>query len=272
MYRRAAKWGACGVAGCSAAGLAQVAHLRLHYISPLEPQGHRFGHAGQAFDGKPIRLLFIGDSICMGVGATRAAPLQAACAERFASLRQVPVTWNTIGATGADVQELSALVDVDQAGDDDARRTKGFDIAVVFCGVNDGKKLFMGRFPSVFGRDLRDLCAKLRDKAPEARIAVPCIPAYVAAPLLQLWPMRHLVRFFFGCFEAEKKALEEEDLIQCPSPAEHRMPTPEDTVLWAVDGIHPSGEGYRLVGEWLGTELASPVERTGSLRPAPFCP
>ena len=99
-----------------------------------EPPGERHGHAGRHYDGKPLKLLFVGDSIAVGVGAKIAAPLQAACAERLAKIQRRPVEWCTIAANGADVRELHALVDENHS----------FDIAVVLCGVNDGKKFLQG--------------------------------------------------------------------------------------------------------------------------------
>lgn len=258
--QRVARYATWSAVGLSAAGLGQVAHLRLGYVSPEEPEGLRHGQAGQGLRGPPLRLLFVGDSICMGVGATRAAPLQAACAERLAALRQRPVLWRTVAATGADVRELSALLAARLESEGAQGVGSAFDIAVVFCGVNDGKKLFQGRFPSVFRDDLAALCAALRRQAPEGRISVPLIPGYVGAPLLQLWPMRHLVGFFVRQFEAQKEFLAQSELIHCPTPPPDSLPGPADTSLWAADGIHPSGEGYRLVGEWLGAALARPEE------------
>ena len=100
-----------------------------------EPPGERHGHVGRNFQGKPLKILFVGDSVAVGVGAKMAAPLQAACAERLAKIQRRPVEWCTIAENGADVRELHALVD---EGD------HSFDIAVVLCGVNDGKKFLQG--------------------------------------------------------------------------------------------------------------------------------
>ena len=88
--------------------------------------------------GKPLRLLFVGDSIAVGVGAKVAAPLQAACAARLADLQRRPVEYRTVAANGADVRQLQQLLDVKE----DAKES--FDIAVVLCGVNDGKKFWQG--------------------------------------------------------------------------------------------------------------------------------
>eukprot|EP00448_Togula_jolla_P010351 CAMPEP_0170618428 /NCGR_PEP_ID=MMETSP0224-20130122/26956_1 /TAXON_ID=285029 /ORGANISM="Togula jolla, Strain CCCM 725" /LENGTH=251 /DNA_ID=CAMNT_0010944407 /DNA_START=49 /DNA_END=801 /DNA_ORIENTATION=- len=246
--KRAVRYAACGTVGLGAAALGQVIHLKRTYVSPSEPEGVLHGHAGRGFTGKPLNLLFIGDSVCMGVGATIAGPLQAACAERLAALREVPVVWQTIAATGADVRELSDLI-LNGFGTSGSS-SKSFDIAVVFCGVNDGKKFLEGRSPSIFKEDLAKLCATLRDQAPSCRISVPCIPGYMHAPELQSWPMRFLVRFLFGQFEAQKTALAETVQLHCPTPALSCLPKPEERELWASDGIHPSGEGYRRVGEW----------------------
>eukprot|EP00931_Biecheleriopsis_adriatica_P089992 TRINITY_DN64045_c0_g1_i1.p1 TRINITY_DN64045_c0_g1~~TRINITY_DN64045_c0_g1_i1.p1 ORF type:complete len:284 (+),score=58.50 TRINITY_DN64045_c0_g1_i1:39-854(+) len=254
--RHAVRGTTWAVAGLSAAGLAQATHLRLHYQCPGEPVGERHGFAGRGYRGKPLRLLFVGDSIAVGVGAAVAAPLQAACANRLSSLRRQPVEWRTVAATGADVRELRALLLHSQRQlEDGLEKDKGFDIAVVLCGVNDGKKFLQGRWPSVFKEDLDALCTSLKKVVPQGIITVPRILGYADAPLLQLWPMCHLVPIFFERFEAQKTALAERG-SRCWSPEPEGLVLAADSGLWAVDGIHPSAEGYRLVGEWLGTSLA----------------
>lgn len=241
----------------AAAGVCQAVHLRMSYVQPVEPEGRRSGYAGQGLGGPPLRLLFVGDSVCMGIGAKIAAPLQKACADRLAALRGRPVAWRTVGAAGADVRELCAMFQQREEHDADQPGCRGaFDIAVVLCGVNDGKKFLQGRLPSAFGEDLAKLCSALRQAAPEGSIAVPCIPALTEAPLLQLWPLRHLVDHFFQQFEAQKEAVAAADSLHCPTPPANTLPRPTDTRLWASDGIHPSGEGYAVIGEWLGSALA----------------
>mmetsp|Transcript_64621 Transcript_64621/g.114946 ORF Transcript_64621/g.114946 Transcript_64621/m.114946 type:complete len:262 (+) Transcript_64621:2-787(+) len=252
--RRGLRYACYGGAGIAFAGCAQGAHLRLQYVCPTEPTGQQHGHAGQGFRGKPLKLLFVGDSICIGVGAKVAAPLQAACAEQLSKLRRRPVVWQTVAANGADVRELQALFlsqRIKRSGE-----AEGFDFAVVFCGVNDGKKLLQGRWPSVFRDDLAKLCRVLQKEAPNSLITVPPLD-HVHAPLLQTWPLRHLVNIFFSQFEAQKSVLAESGSLRCP-----RLEGPilgSDDRLWSDDGIHPSGEGYRHMGEWLGSNLASCV-------------
>jgi len=254
--RRAARYFAFGGVGLTTAGLGQAAHLRMSYVCPEEPMGKLHGHAGPDLKGPPLRLLFVGDSVCIGVGAKIAGPLQSACAERLAKLRKRPVEWSTVGASGADVRELHELFMARQKSDAASGKCGGFDLAVVFCGVNDSKKLLQGRSPSVFREDLDALCASLRKAAPEGHITVPSIAGYKYAPLLQLWPMRHFVDPFLEAFEAQKEVVAKSKLIYCISPPPDSLPSSDDTRLWSSDGIHPSLEGYNIIGDWLGTALA----------------
>jgi len=246
-----ARCAALGTGAISMAAVAQVVHMRTTYVSPADPEGMRHGRAGLRLSGRPLRVLFVGDSICMGVGASSPAPLQTACVDRLAVLRGSPVVWHTVAETGADVRTLRRLLLRSNEG-------RGFDIAIIFCGVNDGKQILRGRLPSEFRQDLSDLCTELKEAEPEGRIVLPCIPGYLCAPQLQLWPMRHLVKFFFSMYEAEKEAVAEGSAYCCPSPSPASLPhLLADLSLWADDGIHPSAEGYRRVGEWLGAEIAS---------------
>mmetsp|Transcript_32806 Transcript_32806/g.60005 ORF Transcript_32806/g.60005 Transcript_32806/m.60005 type:complete len:270 (+) Transcript_32806:53-862(+) len=248
--RRGVRWAGVAGAGFSGITLAQTIHCRMTYKVLEEPEGRREGLTGERFPGKPVRLLFVGDSICTGIGTRMAAPLQEACAEALSRLRSRPVLWRTVAVTGADVRELHAKLGNDER--------KGFDMAVVFCGVNDGKKVLQGRTPSVFRRDLADLCADLQEAEPTAQIAVPRLQAYLFAPLMQQWPMKHLVRIFFDRFEAEKIAVAKDKELACPSPHPDQLASMFSSAresLWASDGVHPSAEGYRVAGEWLASVL-----------------
>lgn len=247
--RRAARGAAVGAVGVTAVGVSQGVAMRLNFVCPNEPDGERDGLAGRELPGETLHLLFVGDSICMGVGAYTPAPVQAACAERLAKTKGAPVRWRTIAGTGADVRELKARVEeVGGAG--------RFDLAVVMCGVNDGKQIWKGRFPSAFRDDLAALCTTLREAAPEARLVVPRLPS-LNAPSLQIWPMRPLAHALFSCFESQKEAVASALAgIDVPLPDGQLLGGASLTGLWAQDGIHPSGEGYRLMGEWLATSLA----------------
>lgn len=271
--RHVARYLAYGAGGVTSIAAAQAAYLRVLYVPPDEPNGQREGRAGPHFTGQPLHLLFVGDSLCMGVGARRAAPFQAACAERLAQEKRVPVVWRTIAQNGADVRELDALLV--QAGGEESRTaapssilgteglhislggTKGFHIAVVMCGVNDYKKFFQGRWPSVFREDLSALCARLRKEAPDGRIVLPRIPAAEYAPALQQWPMRLLTGLILETFEGKKEEVGREPHVHSPTPSEDCFPDGIDSSCWSVDGMHPNDGGYSIMGDWLGSALAS---------------
>ncbi|CAK9084634.1 unnamed protein product [Durusdinium trenchii] len=253
-WRKALRSLSYGAAGVGVLGLGQAAHLRYKYQCPGEPSGAVHGQVGSNYQGKPLKLLFVGDSIAVGVGAKAAAPLQAACAQRLSNLQRRPVEWRTVAQNGADVRELQALLDQPEGG---AKVIDlGFDIAVVLCGVNDGKKFWQGRWPSHFREDLAELVRTLRTKGdPESVITVPNLLGHVEAPLFQLWPMCHLVDALFEQFEAQKVALADDGHVR-PWSSSGRKVLTTDQNLWSVDGIHPSCEGYQKIGEWLATHLA----------------
>lgn len=238
---------ALGVGTLSAVAVGQAVYLRLSYDSPVDPEGSVDGQAGQGLAGEPMKVLFVGDSVAVGVGAARAAPLQAGFASRLSQLQGRPVGWKTVGGTGVDSRGLRSML----ACDAEAER---FDAAVVLCGVNDGKKLLEGRWPAVFRADLESLCVEVRRRVPEGAILVPRIPGYMRAPELQLWPMRYFVRLFFKPYDDQKRCVAEAMGLDSPIPRLEELPSSEDTHLWACDGMHPSAEGYRIVGEWLAAE------------------
>lgn len=241
---QSAKIGLAGAGTLAGVAIGQATHLRCTYGAPNDPIGLVDGHTGKGLRGKPLNVLFVGDSVAIGVGAEQAAPLQAAFAERLSQQQGAPVSWKTIGASGLDTRELRAMVAEKAHG-------KVFDVAVVLCGINDGKKLLEGRWPSVFREDLVSLCAEVRQRVPDGNICIPRIPGYLSAPQLQVWPMCHFINLFFGPYDAQKLVVAREQGFDSPTPSAEQLPSSTDTHLWAFDGMHPSGEGYRMIGEWL---------------------
>lgn len=247
---------ALGASGLSAAAVAQMVHLRVNFDPFLcqDPPGTRHGCAGRGLPGRPLRLLFVGDSMCVGVGSMTPASLQAACAQQLSETRGRPVLWHTIAKTGADVRTLHAML---EANDDSlGSRDEAFDAAIIVCGVNDGKKFWSEfRTPCVFRRDLEELCLKLCSNWPGCKIVVPSLPGYQCCPLLQAWPACHLISIFFQSFEVQKELLAETGGWQCPSPPDSLLPTPKESWLWSPDGVHPSFQGYQKLGRWLGAAV-----------------
>mmetsp|Transcript_65958 Transcript_65958/g.143703 ORF Transcript_65958/g.143703 Transcript_65958/m.143703 type:complete len:247 (-) Transcript_65958:199-939(-) len=241
---------ACCAAGVSVFGsacscaLAKIIHLRLRY-RPLEaPQGPLDGRTGP--EGEPLRLLFTGDSLCLGVGGQRAAAFQAACAEQLAAGGS-PVEWKTVAGDGVDVDELCDTIETVELG--------RFDIVIILCGVNDFKQLLTRcRMPRRFRQSLVRLCDLLRGRCEGCRIVIPCILGlFYCPPLLQSCLLREAMGASFDMFEAQKTRVAG---VEAPCMPRSMIPRPEDETLWGTDGLHPSSEGYAVVGAWLGRLLA----------------
>lgn len=252
---RGLKWSAraggtcCGALAATAVG--QAVYLRWSYVPPVDPPGKAEGSAGRSLQGRPLRVLFVGDSVCVGVGGSIAGSLQTGFGERLARLRNAPVVWRTVAASGADTAALRALVQKE------VPEGESYDLAVLLCGVNDGKKIFEGKWPDVFRRDLAMLCSEIRRKVPEGIISVPRIPGYESAPQLQAWPMKYFIHLLFNPYDAQKQVVaSSQDGVESPTPPQSELPLPTDLHLWASDGMHPSEEGYRIVGAWIAETFA----------------
>lgn len=77
---------------------------------------------------------------------------------------------------------------------------------------------------------------------------------------------------FFEPYDAQKLCVATAMGIDSPTPPLERLPSPSDTHLWAGDGMHPSGEGYEVIGEWLAVQChetrAMPAPARGDAVPS----
>merc|ERR1712135_168985 len=60
---------------------------------------------------------------------------------------------------------------------------------------------------------------------------------------------------FLRSVEREKLSVADSELLESPTPPLDQLPSSTDPKMWAVDGLHPSDEGYRIVGHWLAHAL-----------------
>lgn len=235
--------------------LCRVIRLRRNYRPMAVPPGSLDGIAGENMSGEPLQLLFVGDSLCCGVGGSAAGLFQEALCTKLSTLCRRAVAWRTIAIDGGDVRQIREKLLKAEVRQD-------LDVAVVLCGVNDFKKLLTEcRMPRNFRRDLGALCEAIRMKAPRVRVIVPSIPGlFYQAPLLQRCLVRETLGFVFDRFELQKARVASSltGVEVCIMPKELR-PTPDDPDLWAVDSIHPSSKAYGLVGDWMGKTIAPPT-------------
>ncbi|EKX44841.1 hypothetical protein GUITHDRAFT_152879 [Guillardia theta CCMP2712] len=147
-------------------------------------------------------VLIIGDSLVVGIGCKEAPVMPQIICKRLANLLKVDVSWKALGVNGGDVRTihknvletvkkfqseqedalhstaqtsgLHASMVVQQDGSPvattrsmaDAQLSKQpqvkVDAVVVLCGLNDLKRIFMGRTSKVFKQDLHNFIADLK--------------------------------------------------------------------------------------------------------------
>ncbi|MBT8049620.1 MAG: SGNH/GDSL hydrolase family protein [Gammaproteobacteria bacterium] len=189
---------------------------------------------GAVGDGKPVRLLAIGDSIVAGVGASDySKALVGQLAKALATMRGDGVSWQAIGVSGYDAAEVSERLI--PGLDDDP-----FDYVFVSVGVNDVTGLTSVR---KWRRNLSLLLDTLEDHSPEAVIAVAGIPPLHGFPLLPQ-PLRAVLGMRGRVFDevAREVAEGKQNALHLPLDFD---PHPDK---FAPDGYHPSEESYPEFG------------------------
>ncbi|SLN10842.1 hypothetical protein ROA7450_00043 [Roseovarius albus] len=204
------------------------------------PEGTREGVIGQ---GKPLRLLIVGDSSAEGVGVShQAQALSGRTVDRLA--QEFEVHWRVIAETGATARDTAQRLRETEAGE--------FDVAITALGVNDSKN---GVGTEAWQAHYKDVFAVLQEKFSVQHILACGIPPLQSFPLLPNplrsvleWRARHFETLLLGMIAADDRA------TFLPMPA-RLNPT-----QMAEDGFHP---GPKIYDTW-GAKAAKAVE--GMLR------
>jgi lysophospholipase L1-like esterase len=178
-------------------------------------------------DQPAVRLLVVGESTAVGVGATRPdAALAPRLAEALARRQGRAVRWQVVGENGIRAAGLAAKL---------ARHREllAADVAVVLLGANDTSGLTgLGRWQ----RDLGDVLELLRERC--GRILVAPVPPFHLFRLLP-HPLRWLLGHRGLALCAARRALAEPGrviVMEGDFPTERRY--------LATDGYHPSDLAY----------------------------
>jgi lysophospholipase L1-like esterase len=223
----------------------QARHVRRTTPRMPEPPGQRTGTVGR---GSLVRLLVAGDSGAAGVGAETQD--QALCGHLVRRLgRQHTVEWRVLAVNGLDSPGLLKLLQ-------DAPSAP-FDVVVLSMGANDATGLCA---PLQWARWQTRL-AELVDLrfAPDLLVhsAVPPMHACLALPQPLRWFMGHWARQMNQSLAGL--------LIGQVGRIMHWHPETTTTAGMAVDGIHPSSEGYAVWADGLSRRILAAYDR----RPAP---
>ncbi|WP_328803628.1 SGNH/GDSL hydrolase family protein [Aquipseudomonas ullengensis] len=201
--------------------------------------GEQQGLVGGDFAGEPLRLLVLGESTVAGVGvelleSALAGQLAVALARRL----QRPVAWRALGENG-----ITAV----QAGERLLPQAlqQPVDLAVLVFGVNDTTHLSsLAAWSAALRRLSRPLAAQ------GARVAftgVPPIEHFSALP----WLLRKLLGLRAGLLDRRLRQVCAEEGAQY-----QRLQLEFAAEFLAVDGYHPSAQGYRVWAEDLALTLS----------------
>jgi lysophospholipase L1-like esterase len=226
-------------------------------ISPLlyaqgkwvRKQVPRLPHAPQPWEGEapgpsPVSVLGIGDSTIAGVGVSD--PLHGLVPQFSFALHertQRGVSWRSVGESGATSKDILRRFLAPALA-------SPADVVIVSLGANDAKDLKpLGATVARFERLLR----ALHEGHPEAVVIFSALPAFYLFPTLPQ-PLRSIIYAHAQAIERSIRPMIESfpfALMSPPPPGYH------DT-FFAVDGFHPSEDGYR---DWARFALEDALER-----------
>ena len=203
-----------------------------------EADGPRFGVAGQ---GRPLRLLVVGDSSAAGVGVEQQD--DALVGQTLKHLTpHFEVTWRLIAVTGATTKSTLAMLKADRL-----QNTDRFDAVVVALGVNDAVRL---RPIKTWVRRARAVREMLKTQYGAKLLVIPGVP-----PISDFPALTPLLRWTLGEHAKRLDKALAEDLRDEPAieyvPFNLRL----DVRNMAVDGYHPNEAGYAYCGKMASARI-----------------
>ncbi|KFX69847.1 lysophospholipase [Pseudomonas taeanensis MS-3] len=203
--------------------------------------GPRRGVAGADLPGEPLRLLLIGESTVVGVGASCLQhALVGRLAQALAARHGRPVEWRACGETGITVTQAGERL-LPQVLDE------RIDLALLAFGVNDTAALTSTRrWQSSLVLMADELTAR---GVQVAFCGVPPLQYFSALP----WLLRRLLGARAGLLDACLRQVAERSGVDY-YPLRLRF----SAAYLALDGFHPSSLGYRVWAQSLTAELSLP--------------
>jgi lysophospholipase L1-like esterase len=213
----------------------QARHVRRVTPYMPEPPGRRAGTTGS---GSLVRLLVAGDSGAAGVGAETQD--DALCGQLVRCLsRHHTVQWCVLAANGLDSPGLHKLLQAAPCG--------RFDVVVLSMGANDATGLCAPLQWARWQSRLAELIDLRFAPALLVHSAVPPMHACLALP--------QPLRWFMGHWAKQMNRSLARVLIDQVGRTMHWHPETTTTAGMAVDGIHPSSEGYAVWADGLSRRI-----------------
>ena len=198
---------------------------------------------GVVGDGRPIRLLAIGDSIIAGVGASKLSKaLVGQTATALAASQCGRVSWQALGVSGYNSTKILEHLLPEMPCD-------AFDYIIVSVGVNDITGLTSIRR---WRLNLSLLLSKLHAHSPNAVIAVAGMPPLHGFPLLP-----QPLRATFGLRGRSFDEVAIQVVAEHPNSLHVPLDFEPDPKGFAADGYHPSEESYVEFGRHMAERLVA---------------
>ncbi|MEX6501225.1 SGNH/GDSL hydrolase family protein [Pseudomonas zhanjiangensis] len=216
-------------------------HTRRRALRLAPAAGARCGLAGAELSGTPLRLLVLGESTVVGVGVGQLQQaLVGRLAQALAEREARPVAWRACGENGITAGQANGRL-LPQA------LAEPVDLAVLVFGVNDTTGLTALRH---WEGELGAMAEALH--AAGARVVfsgVPPLQHFAALP----WLLRQVLGLRAALLDARLRRL-----AAAVGAGYHPLRLEFSAHYLALDGYHPSAQGYRVWAEDLARAL-SPV-------------
>ncbi len=226
----------CATAALAPLLLLQGRRVRRRIPMLAEPPGER---RGESLDGRPLRLLILGDSAAAGVGAS--SQVNALSGQLVARLSpHHALHWQLLAQTGRRARDgLHALIH---------EPSLRCDVVLTSLGVNDVTALAS---PKQFYADMQALITRLREHAGARLILLSGLPPMGEFPALPQ-PLRWRLGQQAQLLDHALKRLADQhaDCRHLPF-----GPLPSASLL-ASDGFHPGPQAYALWAESAAQQIA----------------
>ena len=200
-----------------------------------EATGARRGSSGQ---GKPLRLLILGDSSAAGVGAsTQKHALAGQLAEKLS--QQYQVSWQVLAKSGLTNKQLLRKLD--------GLDRQEYDCVVVAVGVND---VTAGTQDSQWLAQLQQLREQLSSEFNVQQIFVSAIP-----PMQYFSALPRPLNHYLGRRAQRLNRLTEHVAQSCNNLFFVPVELGVNSDMLAADGFHPSEQAYVLWAEQLAAAI-----------------
>lgn len=208
----------------------------------LDAVVERLPEAPRPWEGKvegpdPLRLLVVGDSTAVGVGAaTQEEALAGSLARELHARSRRGVIWRAVGENGVNTREF---VERHLA----TALSRPADLVFVSLGANDA---LHARSARAFGSALTELLTELSDRLPDALILMSNLPVFARFELLPEPLRTTLYRHSRNLERVARRIIARDPRWMITE----ELPPPYGPDFFASDRFHPSASGYADWARW----------------------